>query len=194
MNEDGPLLGRRIVVWGVTGSGKTTLAKRLGLALDLPVVELDGIRHATGWDSADWDDFRAILSDRLDHYTDGWVLEGSYSAVHDTYVPRTDTLLWIHLPWRVSFWRLFRRTIARAWGQKPLYTENGPHESWRQSFLSKNSILWWSISMHRERERTIPARIASLPPAIRVHELRSPREVEALLRSVEARRDDAAAS
>ncbi len=191
MTEDGPLLGRRIVVWGVTGSGKTTLARNLGSALGLPVVELDGIRHANGWDSTGWDDFRYILTQRLESYNDGWVIEGSYSQIHDTYLPRADTLLWVHLPWRVSFWRLLRRTIARAWDQTPLYNENGPHESWRQSFLSRSSILWWSISMHRDRERTIPERIAALPPAIRIRELRSAREVDALVKSLASKRDEA---
>ena len=180
--------GRRIVVWGVTGSGKTTLAKQLGEALRLPVVELDGIRHARGWDSTGWDDFRVILTQRLESYGGGWVVEGSYSAVHDVYLSRADTLLWLHLPFRVSFWRLLRRTVARAWDQKPLYNEDGPHESWRQSFFSRNSILWWAIRMHRDRKRVIPQRIAALPRQVRVQELRSSREVAALLEAVVRRR------
>jgi adenylate kinase family enzyme len=81
-------LGRRIVVWGATGSGKTTVARRLGESLDLGVVELDAIRHANGWDSTGWDDFRAILTQRLDGFTDGWVCEGSYHQVMDIYLSR----------------------------------------------------------------------------------------------------------
>ncbi len=53
MNEDGPLLGRRIVVWGVTGSGKTTLAKSLERARACRVIELDARSAASGWDSTD---------------------------------------------------------------------------------------------------------------------------------------------
>jgi len=64
-------LGRRIVLWGVTGSGKTTLARRLGQTFGLGVVELDAIRHANGWDTTDFDDFRAILTARLDGYERG---------------------------------------------------------------------------------------------------------------------------
>jgi adenylate kinase family enzyme len=57
-------VGRRIAVWGVTGSGKTTLAQRLGETLGLGVVELDAIRHARGWDSTDWPEFREVLTER----------------------------------------------------------------------------------------------------------------------------------
>ena len=70
-------LGRRIAVWGVTGSGKTTLSKRLGGKLGLTVIELDAIRHARGWDSVDWPEFRETLTQRLDAAADGWIVEGS---------------------------------------------------------------------------------------------------------------------
>jgi adenylate kinase family enzyme len=174
-------LGRRVVVWGVTGSGKSTFARHLGDALGLAVVELDAIRHANGWDSTGWDDFRAILTQRIESYEDGWVCEGSYHQIMHVYLSRADTLIWLRLPWRVTFWRLLQRTVARAIDQKPLYNENGPHESWRQSFLSRRSILWWSISMHRPSTRSRRERIAALPPHVRVHELRSPREVREFL-------------
>jgi adenylate kinase family enzyme len=179
-------LGRRIVVWGATGSGKSTLARQLGETLGLGVVELDAIRHAHGWDSTGWDEFRTVLTQRLDSYADGWVCEGSYHQIMEVYLTRTDTLLWLHLPWRVSFWRLLQRTILRAIDQKPLYNENGPHESWRQTFFSRKSILWWSISHHRAGVRTVVSRIAELRPEVRVYELRTSREVNALLRAPEA--------
>ena len=175
------VLRRRIVVWGVTGSGKTTLSRQLASALGLGVVELDSIRHARGWDSVDWDEFRATLTQRLDGPSDGWVCEGSYSAVMDVYLSRADTLIWLNLPWRVSFWRLLQRTVTRAWTREPLYHEDGPRESWRLSFLSRRSILWWSISTHRSRVPQIRRRVAALPPHIRVHELRSPAEIDAFL-------------
>ena len=42
------VLGKRIVIFGATGSGKTTLARRLGETLGLPVMQLDSIRHERG--------------------------------------------------------------------------------------------------------------------------------------------------
>jgi adenylate kinase family enzyme len=178
------LVGRRIVVWGVTGSGKTTLARRLGEMLGLGVIELDAIRHARGWDSVEDAEMRMLLEQRMRELGDGWVLDGSYSMVHDVYLPHADTLIRVGLPWRVSFWRLFRRTVTRAWTREPLYNPEGPTESWRMTFFSRRSILWWSISRHRgtiERQR---GRIAALEPHVTVHELRSPREVDAFLRAV----------
>jgi adenylate kinase family enzyme len=184
-------VGRRIAVWGVTGSGKTTLASRLGETLGLGVVELDAIRHARGWDSTDWPEFREVLTQRLDSLPDGWVVEGSYSAIMDVYLSRIDTMVWIHLPFRMTFWRLLKRTVPRGIKQTRLYTETGPHESLRQTFLSRQSILWWAISSHRGYAEKRRERIAALRPEVRVYELRSPREVEAFVRAVEAHARDA---
>jgi adenylate kinase family enzyme len=143
MSTDTPILaGRRIAIWGATGCGKTTFAEKLGKTLGLAVVDLDAIRHANGWDSTDWDEFREILTRMLEGHPEGWITAGSYSAISDVYLSRIDTLVWLHLPWRMSFWRLFWRSVSRAWSQEPLYHEQGPRESWRLLFMNKKSILW----------------------------------------------------
>ena len=43
---------RRVVVAGATGSGKTTLARRIGTVLELPVTEMDALHHGRGLDAA----------------------------------------------------------------------------------------------------------------------------------------------
>jgi len=179
-------LGRRIVVWGATGSGKTTLARRLSEALGLPAIELDAIRHHGAWDAVDFPEMRNVLRERLAACPGGWIVDGSYSPTHDLYLPSADTLIWLHLPWRVSFWRLFKRTVSRAWTREPVYNEDGPRESWLLTFLTRRSILWWSITNHRNNVRHARERIASHAPRVRVYELRSWREVRDFVRQVES--------
>jgi adenylate kinase family enzyme len=176
-----PVLGRRVVIWGVTGSGKTTLARRLSEALGLPRIELDAIFWQPNWVETPDEEFRTKVLAAVRDGRDGWVLDGSYSRISDIYLAEADTLLWIHLPWRVSFWRLFQRTVSRAWTKQPLYYEGGPQESWRLSFFDRKSILWWSISKHRSSTRARRERFAGLPDHLRRYELRSAREVEAVV-------------
>jgi adenylate kinase family enzyme len=178
-------LGRHVVVWGATGSGKTTLARRIGGTLGLPVIELDAIRHDGAWDAVDFPEMRQRLQQRLANSPDGWVIDGSYNPTHDLYLPHADTLIWLHQPWRVSFYRLFKRTVGRAWRRQPVYEPNGPHESWRLTFLTRRSILWWSISHHRTHVRTTRERIDTLDPRIQVHDLHSDDEVAAFLARLE---------
>jgi adenylate kinase family enzyme len=182
MSDETPLLGRRIVVWGVTGSGKTTLARNLSAAMGLTRIELDAIFWKPGWVESPDDEFRAKLQALVDGATDGWVLDGSYSRVSDIYLAEADTLLWIHLPWRTTFRRLLWRTVSRAWTREPLYYEGGPQESWRLSFFDRNSILWWSVRDHRSGTQKRRERFQALPSHIRRYELRSAKDVEAVVR------------
>jgi len=184
-NNSDYAVGRRIVIWGATGAGKTTLARRLGKALDLEVVDLDEIRHANGWDSVGYDEFRTRLTAVLEAHPHGWVTVGSYSAISDVYLSRADTLIWLRLPWRVSFWRLLKRTVPRVIDGREIYEGSPARESLRLSFFDRRSILWWSITQHRNTTRKFQRRIEVLPPHVRVLELRSAREVTALLNRAE---------
>jgi adenylate kinase family enzyme len=179
-------MGRRIVVWGVSGSGKTSMARHLAECYSLPRIELDALYWNAGWVGTPDDEFRFKVETALNAAPHGWVLDGSYRRVSDLYLAAADTLIWLHVPWRVSFWRLFKRTVVRAIDQKPLYYENGPHESWRMSFLSRESVLWWSITMHRRATQLRAERIAALPPHVHVYELRSAAEVRQFLARLKA--------
>jgi len=44
---------RRVSVVGVSGSGKTTVARALAARLGVPHVELDAIYHQPGWTGLD---------------------------------------------------------------------------------------------------------------------------------------------
>src|ERR1051325_2763837 len=152
-------VGTRIVAYGATGAGKTTLARRIAAAKGLVAIEMDGIRHERGWDSTPWEEFADRVVAALDAASVGWVCEGNYSRIAPIPLARADTIIWLHLPWRVSFWRLLGRTISRAWTKELLYNSDGPRESWRLSFLSPNSILWWSIHHHRATNARVRSRL-----------------------------------
>lgn len=182
-----PSLGRRIVVWGATGSGKSTAAQALAGALHLAFIELDAVHwRILGWVEPELEDFRRDVAEALSAAPGGWVCAGSYvSKLGDRVLGQADTLIWLHLPWRVSFWRVLKRSLTRAWTKELMWGTQ--RESFSETFFHKDSILWWSISHHREGVRVIRQRLASLPDHVGIYELRSVREVEALLASAVAK-------
>ena len=175
-------IGRRIAVYGQTGSGKSTLARELADRLGLPVIELDALFHRPNWEQPPEDEFRAKVLAELDESADGWVCDGNYSMVREIVLSRVDTIVRLRLPWRVSFWRLLKRTITRARTKDSLWGTN--YESWRMGFLSKDSILLWSITHHRAHARNVERDLERIPHRASVIELRSAREVAAFLASV----------
>jgi adenylate kinase family enzyme len=177
-------LGTRIVVRGVTGSGKSTFTRALGAALGLKVIELDEIHwQRPNWEPLPQDEFHSQVVAALDAAPNGWVVDGNYSAVTGIVLERADTLIWINLPWRVSFYRLLKRTLPRAFTKELLWGVQG--ESIRGTFFSKNSILYWSISHHKATARRVIGLLID-HPHLQSYELRSAKEVAALLE--EARR------
>ena len=175
---------RRIAVYGPSGSGKTTVARQIGAALGLPVIELDALYHQPNWTPTPDDEFRAKVSRRLDECADGWVCDGNYGMVRDLVLARADAVVRLMLPFRVVYPRLLWRTVSRAWRKQELW--NGNRESWRLSFTSKDSILLWGLTHWRAHFRNAERDLAAYGRHLPVVELRSSREVRELLAGLAA--------
>lgn len=172
-------LGRRIIVRGVTGSGKSTLARGLGEALGLEVIELDAIHwQRPNWQPMPVEELRGAIDDALDAAPGGWVVDGNNSAASARVLMEADTLIWLHLPWRTSFFRMVRRTLRRTYTRELLWGVQ--QESLRTQLFSRQSLWWWGIHHHWTSVRRMQALIPMIPH-IRVYELRSPAEVAELL-------------
>ena len=127
----------RIVILGTTGSGKTTLAKRLSHVLQIPAVELDAFRHGPNWTETPDQVFRERVADSLN--SEGWIVDGNYSVARDLIWPRATTLIWLDYSFPLVFWRLFRRTMTRGIMRTRLWNNNR-EDLWRH-FLTKDSLF-----------------------------------------------------
>lgn len=174
-------IGRRVAVYGPSGSGKSTVARQIGDRLGLPVIELDALFHRPNWEPTPTDEFREKVLEVLGGHNDGWVCDGNYGMVRDIVLPNAETVIWLRLPFPLVFWRLFRRTVTRAWSRESLWGTN--YESWRLSFLSKDSILLWGITHWRAHFRGIAGALRDIPHQADVIELRSKRQIERFLKS-----------
>ena len=171
-------LPRRTLVIGTTGSGKTTLARRLAELWQLPHAEQDAWNHLPGWQEAPLGNFRA----QVDAFTAGpaWVLDGNYTKAQDLSLARADTVIWLDYPAGMVFWQLLRRTVRRMYSREELW--NGNREAWR-TLLSTNNILLWFFKTHWKRRRTTP-QLLTRYPHLHVVRLRSPRERDLWLRTL----------
>lgn len=140
---------RRILVYGVTGSGKSTAAQRIAAATGLPLTLADELTWLPGWEpvpeAAQRETFAAIAAGER------WVLDTAYAAWLDVVLPRADLVVCLDYPRWLSLQRLLRRTISRAIDQQPIC--NGNTESWR-GMVSRDSIIMWHFrSFARKRAR-----------------------------------------
>ena len=112
-----------------------------------------------------------------------WVMDGNYGAVRDVVWGRATAVVWLNYPFRVVLWRALCRTTKRVISREELFSGN--REGFRQSFLSRDSIILWAITSYR-RVRHEYRRILDSGdyPHLRVIELRGPAEAAALVPSL----------
>ena len=173
--SDYPPIGRRIVVLGTTGSGKTTLAEQLSEKLGCTHIEMDALHWEPNWVEAATEVFhervrQAVAAER-------WVMDGNYGVVRDTAWSRADTVIWLDYALPVVLWRLLRRTLRRVLLREELW--NGNHERFATQFLTRDSLFLWALKTYWLRRRDYPELLGRPEYAhLKLIRLRSPRETE----------------
>ncbi|HET7568043.1 MAG TPA: hypothetical protein VFJ91_08645 [Gaiellaceae bacterium] len=165
-------MAERILLYGVTGSGKSVLAARIEEATGIPWHSVDELTWEPGWVQVPADEQRR----RFEEICAGecWLLDTAYSAWRDVALARAELVVALDYPRWLSLGRLLRRTLARVLDGRPVC--NGNRETWRTA-LARDSILWWHFRSFTRKRRLIRGWEAD-PPTPEFVRLRSPRETE----------------
>lgn len=120
----------RIVILGCAGSGKTTLARRLGEQTGAPVVCLDDFWQPH-WQQADVPAFRSLAEKA--HVGDRWISDGNFAvATFDIRLPRATLVVWMERSRLSCAWRAIARVFKRG-------------EAHRQGKLTKVLAFIWQF-------------------------------------------------
>ena len=167
-------MAKRILVYGVTGSGKTSLARRISARTGIPWHSVDDL----AWEpDLEWvpvpDEEQRRRIDAI-CAAEEWVLDTAYGSWLDIPLARVELIVGLDFPRLVSLFRLTRRTIVRSLDGRRMC--NGNRESFRHA-VSRDSIILWHFKSFSSKRRRIRAWASdrSAPEVIR---LASPREAE----------------
>ncbi len=83
----------RIIIIGCGGAGKSTLARRLGEKLGLPVVHLDKLWWREGWTHIAQEEFDAALLAEVQK--DCWIIDGNYNRSMPMRLQYCDTIIYL---------------------------------------------------------------------------------------------------
>ncbi|MHC6176900.1 P-loop NTPase family protein [Glutamicibacter sp. X7] len=154
---------RRVLICGVTGAGKTTLARELSRRWALPYTEIDALYHGPNWQPREQflDDVHALAA------REQWVTEWQYLnlGAGPALGERADTIIWLDLPRYQARWRLLRRTVLRRLRRERLF--NGNVERPLHTFFSDpaHNILRWEMQTHNAWRERFPAVLEQYPQA-----------------------------
>ena len=147
----------RVLISGISGAGKTTVATALEWALGLPRYELDALHHGPGWVK------RTEFEAEVAAFAAGprWVTEDQYhGALGDLLWRYADTVVWLDLPRGTVMRQVIRRSFARAVTRRELW--NGNRESFRD-WLAADHPIRWAWRQHAVKRRDTARRIAEHP-------------------------------
>jgi adenylate kinase family enzyme len=161
---------QRVLVVGITGAGKTTMARAIGARLGLPFHQMDALAWGPGWSEA------PDLERTVELITAGprWVFDSlGYARVTEMMWDRADTIVWLDYSRRITFSRAFRRSVVRTARREEIF--NGNRETWRD-WLTRDHPAWWSWTEHPRRRALISARLGEpRNQHLAVHRLGDPR-------------------
>ena len=80
---------------------------------------------------------------------------GSEMCIRDSYsqtIPvkweNVELVIWLDYSFPRTLWQAVQRAIRRAWTQEEIWEDTGNKETFRKTFFSKESIIWWTITTH----------------------------------------------
>jgi len=168
---------KRVAVFGNTGGGKSTLARRLAEVTGLPLYPLDLIQFRVGGDPVPDKEYATAHAELLRR--DEWVIDG-YGTLATAWerFNAADTLVYIDLPLRTHYWWVTKRLIKSLF----IHPEGWPDGSplWH-STIHCYKVAWRCHTRLTPKYRALVTESAGVK---RVHHLRTPAEMQAFLASL----------
>ncbi len=166
----------RIAIVGAPGSGKSTIARKLGELTGLPVYHMDHIHWKPGWVARDRSEKIEMALGILAQ--EQWIFEGGFSEIHSERLSRADMLIWLDLPFWLRVWRVIKRTV-RWFGQSRPDMQIECKEGLNPEMLKFFKYIW--DTRHSARAK-IAASVNPAPHGLILVHLTSPNQVHKFLR------------
>ena len=149
----------RIIIIGCGGAGKSTLARKLGEVLDLPVVHLDKLFWKPGWVETTAEEFDALLAQEL--AKDQWIMDGNFNRTMPERMKRCDTIIYLDFSRCACLMGVLKRIITTYGTVRPDMGEGCPERidleflKWVWNFNKNKRESYYKLLNEAENVETI---------------------------------------
>ncbi len=142
-------MNRKIIITGVTCSGKTVLGKKISKKLSIPQIDLDEINFLPNWIEKDRKQFVDDVNAET-NLRDEWIITGGYQTLlKDSIWKEASTIIWLNYPLGLVVHRFFMRTSKRILFKEKCCGDN--YETIGKTF-SRDSLFFWIFKTYWKRK------------------------------------------
>jgi adenylate kinase family enzyme len=169
---------QRIAVIGNAGGGKTTMCRKIGQQLDIPVHHIDMIQWQPGWQRTSMPEFNRVHDEILAQAE--WIIDGF--GPMDAIAKRfslADTIIVVDYPLAIHYWWSMKRQVKCIFRPRDDLPENCPmvEKTWELI-----QVMW---RVHTELRPQFLQLADQYRTEKRVIYLHSPREMKQLIGQVQ---------
>lgn len=124
--EKNIMLGKRIMVIGSPGSGKSTFSRKLAEIVHIPLIHLDKEYWKSGWVETTRDEW--IIKQESLMLGDKWIIDGNYGGTMKMRIEKADTIICFKLSRLVCILSYFKRVLTNINKVRPDMPEGCPEK------------------------------------------------------------------
>jgi adenylate kinase family enzyme len=178
-------IGRRVLVTGLAGSGKSTFSRSLAQRTGLPLIHLDLHFWKPGWVAPSEEEWRE--KQWLVLAGDAWIADGNYQETLDLRLERADTVVVLNTSWPLCAGRALLRGVRKSGGEMPQGCDDSAWRRLRDEWPLAVRI-WRRRRSEPDREREV---ISQHGQHVALFELRSKGAAREFLSRLDGRRPQA---
>lgn len=160
---------KKVLIIGSGGAGKSTFARRLHEATNLPLIHLDKLYWKPNWVETPKAEIYAIIDCLME--ADEWIMDGNFNSTMEKRIAASDTVFFFDLPRLLCIYQIFKRIFKYYNQTRPDMGEGCP-EKFDLEFLK------WVWDFPKETKPLIEARLERAGQGKNIVRFRTRNEVE----------------
>lgn len=107
MNHTSSFPFKRVMIFGIPGSGKTTFSLELGAKTEIPIHHLDRYFFIENWVERDYEEFLEIQKKIVEQ--EQWIIDGNAIRSFEMRFAHADLIIYFRLNRLLCLWRTIKR-------------------------------------------------------------------------------------